>query len=210
MTTTILVLSGGGPAPTTPLPSHDHVIAADSGYALAEALGVEVDLLVGDLDSIGSTDLASAETGGTPIHAHPTDKDATDLELALVAAVARNADRIVIAGGGAGRLDHLLGVAMLVGDDRWADVAIEWHAGTEVAHVVRGELLLDVEPGGIVSVVPITDSEASITGTRWTLDHEMLRRGTTRGVSNEADDDTVTVTAHSGVLFVITRRGETP
>jgi thiamine pyrophosphokinase len=209
VTTTILVLSGGGPAPTTPLPSPDLVIAADSGYALADGLGIDVDLVVGDLDSIEATDLVSAESDGVPVHAHPADKDATDLELALLAAVERGADRIVVAGGGAGRLDHLLGVAMLLGDDRWAGVAIEWHAGTEVAHVVRDNMLLDVEPGDIVSLVPIIDCEVSITGTRWALDHERLRRGTTRGVSNEATDDTVTVIAHAGVVFAVTTRGDT-
>ena len=64
VTTTILVLGGGGPAPTTPLPHVDAVIAADSGYGLASALGTPVDLLVGDLDSIDADDLAAAEEIG--------------------------------------------------------------------------------------------------------------------------------------------------
>jgi thiamine pyrophosphokinase len=209
VTTTILVLSGGGPTPTTPLPRPDVVIAADSGYGLAADLEVTVDLVVGDLDSIERSDLATVETVGTPIDAHPADKDATDLELALLAAIERGADRIVVAGGGAGRLDHLLGVAMLLGDDRWAVTAIEWHAGTDVAHVVRGTVTLDVDPGSIVSLVPITECEVSITGAKWPLDHARLGRGTTRGVSNEATQDTVTVTAHTGVLFAVTTRGET-
>ncbi len=69
--------------------------------------------------------------------------------------------------------------------------------------------MLDIESGDTVSLVPITDCEVSITGTRWELDRARLDRGTTRGVSNEAENDTVTVTTHAGVLFAVTTRGET-
>lgn len=208
MTTTILVLSGGGPAPSTPLPRADAVIAADSGFALADVLGVKVDLIVGDLDSIQATDLERAARDHIDVAHHPTDKDATDLELAMLTALERGAGRIVVAGGGAGRLDHLLGVAGLLTDERWATVEVEWHAGQSVAHVVRDERRLAVTPGSLVSVIPVTHSVVSITGTRWTLDHAAMPRGTTRGVSNEGIDDTVTVTAHSGVLLAITTRSD--
>jgi thiamine pyrophosphokinase len=204
VTTTILVLSGGGPAPTTALPRADAVIAADSGFHLAGELGLTVDLIVGDLDSIDRPSLEAARAASTPIESHPADKDATDLELALLAARDRGADRIAVAGGGAGRLDHLLAIASLLTDDRWGEIALEWHAGSSITHVVRGTRRLEVEPGTLVSVVPVTDCEISIDGTRWPLDHETLERGTTRGVSNEATEHTVTITVHRGVVFAIT------
>jgi len=206
VTTTILLLSGGGAAPTTTLPRTDFVIAADSGYALAEPLGVAVDLLIGDFDSIGAGDLAAAERDNLTIEPHPVDKDATDLELAMLAAADRGADRIVVAGGGAGRLDHLLGVALLLTDERWRDIGIEWHAGSSMAAVVRGERELRTAPGDLVSVVAISDCEISIRGCRWELDHQALPRGTTRGISNEATGGAVSVHVFSGVVLAITTR----
>lgn len=206
MTKTILVLSGGGPAPTTPLPDADFVVAADSGWSLAAPLGLTVDLVVGDLDSIADAD--APRRARVPVEAHPADKDATDLELALEAALAREATRICVVGGGAGRLDHLLGLALLLTDDRWAGVTVEWHAGRSVAHVVRGRAVIPTAPGDVVSVIPADDAVVTIEGARWGLDRTAMRRGTTRGVSNEATDDQVTISADAGVVMVIVTRGD--
>ena len=203
MTHTILILSGGGPAPRTGLPRADYVIAADSGLHLASQLGVNVDLVVGDLDSVSDAALEGARTKGVAVERHPTDKDATDLDLALLAALERASTRVVIAGGGAGRIDHLLGLALLLTDDRWRGIGVEWHTGTSVAYVVRGGLNVATRPGDLLSIIPITDSVASVTGTKWVLDRETLPRGTTRGVSNEAGGDSAHIEVHQGVALVI-------
>lgn len=209
MTSTILILTGGGPAPTTPLPDADIVIAADSGLGLAAALAVHVDLVVGDLDSVDRSQLDTAITDGAAVEEHPTNKDATDLDLALQAAVDRGATRIVLAGGGAGRIDHLLGIAMLLTDERWADAAIEWHSGSSITHVVSGVLALDTQPEDLVSLIPVSDEAVvSITGTRWPLESIPLPRGTTHGISNEALGGSVDIEVHQGVVLAVITRGE--
>lgn len=209
MTSTILILTGGGPAPTTPLPDADIVIAADSGLGLAAALAVHVDLVVGDLDSVDRSQLDTAITDGAAVEEHPTNKDATDLDLALQAAVDRGATRIVLAGGGAGRIDHLLGIAMLLTDERWADAAIEWHSGSSITHVVSGVLALDTQPEDLVSLIPVSDEAVvSITGTRWPLESIPLPRGTTHGISNEALGGSVDINVHQGVVLAVITRGE--
>src|SRR6476661_2130701 len=71
------------------LPTAADVVAADSGLGVATALGVHVDHLVGDLDSVDPAAVAAAEAAGTTVDRHPAEKDATDLELAIDAAVAR-------------------------------------------------------------------------------------------------------------------------
>ena len=91
------------------LPAGADVIAADSGLRVANALGLHVNHLVGDLDSADPAAVEAAAAAGTTVDRHPAEKDATDLELALDAAVARGARRIVVVDGGGDRLDHLLG-----------------------------------------------------------------------------------------------------
>ncbi|HTL86619.1 MAG TPA: thiamine diphosphokinase, partial [Acidimicrobiia bacterium] len=81
-----IVFAGSGmvaPAVRAQLPRDAFVIAADSGLAVANALGVHVDLLVGDLDSVETSAVEIAEASGTTVARHPAEKDATDLELAL-------------------------------------------------------------------------------------------------------------------------------
>ena len=83
------VFAGGDPpAPSVldDLPEATVVIAADSGLHHAIALGCTVDVVVGDLDSADPAVVADVEARGAVIERHPVAKDATDLELALLAA----------------------------------------------------------------------------------------------------------------------------
>ena len=64
------------------------MIAADGGVDRALALGLHVDVAIGDFDSVTAAGLAAAEAAGARIERHPAAKDATDLELALDAALA--------------------------------------------------------------------------------------------------------------------------
>jgi thiamine pyrophosphokinase len=82
----VVVASGEGPELT--LPPAETVVAADGGLLRARALGLGVDVVVGDLDSATPEALAAAEAEGARIVRHPQAKDATDLELALDEVVA--------------------------------------------------------------------------------------------------------------------------
>jgi len=63
--------------------SPDLVIAADSGLDVAVDLGLSPTVLVGDLDSVSERRLAAFRTASGTVIAHPTDKDDTDLALAI-------------------------------------------------------------------------------------------------------------------------------
>src|SRR3954451_6681075 len=93
----------------------DLVIAADGGARHAQRLGVTLDLWVGDGDSLGEDALAELVAAGVPVERSPADKDQTDLELAVDAALARRSVGLVIVGAlGGERVDHALGnVALL-------------------------------------------------------------------------------------------------
>ena len=93
MVRTAIVVCAGGPVRAV-LPTFDPgaiVIAADAGVHEAERLGLRVDLLVGDLDSAQPAAVARVEATGGRVERHPADKDASDLELALVAAAVAGA-----------------------------------------------------------------------------------------------------------------------
>ena len=63
----VVAVAGGDPVPShvaAALPPDAHVIAADSGLHVALALGLTVDLVVGDLDSVDPRTLASARDAG--------------------------------------------------------------------------------------------------------------------------------------------------
>ena len=84
------------------------VIAADSGIELAQQHDIDVDVLIGDLDSALPTSIKNAEKSGTKIIEFDQDKDFTDFELAIAEAKNYDATHLIIIGGGGKRTDHLL------------------------------------------------------------------------------------------------------
>ena len=201
---TILVLAGGEPV-DRPIPSVDLVIAADSGVRHAVAAGLHVDLVVGDLDSVDEAELAAVVADGARVERHPVDKDATDLELALEAAVRAGADRTFVVGLGGGRLDHFLANLLVLAAPALAGTAIEAWVGTARMTVVRDAVVLEGEPGDLLTLVPLGGRATGVRteGLRYPLDDETLEAGTTRGVSNVLESATVKVSVADGVLLAV-------
>lgn len=207
----VVVLAGGDPvvAPLPqPLATADEVIAADSGYAAAAVLGVTVDRLVGDLDSIDPTDLAAAHAAGTAIEQHPADKDRTDLALALDAVVADGPARVTVVGGHGGRLDHLVANVALLAADAYASLEITGFLGAAVVTVIRDRALLTTRPDDVVTLLAMHGPGEGVTteGLAFALDDALLEPGSSRGVSNRATSTTATVSVRHGVIVAIQPR----
>jgi thiamine pyrophosphokinase len=201
---TALVFCGGGRIELE-LPAADLVVAADTGLAEARRLGKRVDVLVGDLDSVSDEDADRVAREGGRIDRHPVDKDATDLELALEAALRTGAKRVVVAGGAGGRLDHLLGNALVLASPKFATMDVDAVFGRARLHVVRGALDLDGAPGELVSLFAVGGPACGVrtTGLRWGLHGEDLLPGSSRGTSNEFVEPLATVSVEAGVLVAV-------
>lgn len=194
------------------------VIAADGGARHAGRLGLKVDRWVGDGDSIEPDDLAALGAAGVDIRRSPADKDESDTELAVLAAVEAGADAVTILGAlGGVRVDHalsnvgLLEHPALAGRPAWlfdehgvrlSLVSAPDGAGRAVVREAAGRT------GDLVSLVPLGVSAAGVTteGLRFPLSGEPLVLGRTRGVSNVRTRSVTRITLESGRLLVI----ETP
>jgi thiamine pyrophosphokinase len=204
--TAIVVTGGDPPDPSVVdrLPAGATVIAADSGLDHALTLGLPVDLVIGDLDSVSPAGLLAAERAGLAIERHPAAKDATDLELALDAA-ARIAGRIVVVGGSAGRLDHLLGTALLLGSPAYANADVVAYLGPATIHIVRSSVRLTGIPNELLTLLPLHGSAHGVVtnGLKYPLHKETLYPGSTRGVSNEFVGTAAEVRLSDGVLLTV-------
>jgi thiamine pyrophosphokinase len=208
---TVMILVGGDPLEgglLSDLPDPDFVIAADSGLDEAVRLGIPVDLVVGDLDSASDTATEAAQAAGIDFEIHPTDKEKTDLELALDRALEEDPLRIVVAGGTGGRLDHFLANAALLGSSHYEDVQIDWYTNRAHVAVVRDELELHGSKGDLVTILAHGGQANGVQteGLRWNLRGDTLEPGSTRGVSNELRGPVARVRVHEGTLLVVTPR----
>ena len=207
MRTTALVITGGGRV-RAPLPDGLDdvlVIAADGGVAEAFRLGLHVDVLVGDMDSASPQEVARAQAQGGRIERYPADKDATDLELAMDHAVREGATRIVVAGGDSGRLDHLLGNALVLASPTWASAEVEAVLGAARLVVVRGERTIAGSPGDLLSLFAVGGTAHGVTtqGLRWALDDDDLPAATSLGISNEFVGERATIRVREGVVVAV-------
>jgi thiamine pyrophosphokinase len=203
---------GGGGAEASlaeQLPAEALVVAADSGVELAQRCGLEIDVVVGDLDSVSDEALESARSAGARIVRHPVAKDATDLELALGEARQGGAERIVVVGGAEGRFDHVLGNALVLGSEQWVEIEIDAHFGRARVHVVRDERRFEGEAGELVTLLAAHGPAEGVhtQGLLYPLAGETLVPGSTRGLSNQLVDSSAVVTVRAGTVLVV-RPGE--
>jgi thiamine pyrophosphokinase len=193
------------------------VIAADGGARHAASLGLTIDLWVGDGDSLGDEGLAGLAAAGVPMERSPVEKDESDTELAVRAALHRGAGSLALVGVlGGPRLDHALAnVGLLTLPE------LEGHETVLLAADVRVRQLQAPTPGGgpataalegrvgdLVSLLPVGSDAGGVTteGLRYPLRDEVLRVGRTRGLSNVRTATTASVSLRSGRLLVV----ETP
>ena len=216
-----LVLADGSPPTRNDLervwPNWDRdvalVIAADGGARLADALGMPIDLWVGDGDSLGEAGCEDLRRRGVPMTVAATDKDQTDTELGLLAALDRGATWITLIGVlGGPRPDHAMANMFLLGHPMAGDVAIEILDPTArirllAARPDRGAMSpLDLagRVGDLVSLIPLDDVVGvTTTGLRFPLAEADLRAGSSFTISNVRTDPVASVSIRAGRLLVI-------
>lgn len=181
------ILVGGHVRPTLRLCGQvagSRAIAADSGMAHAEVLGLDVELWVGDFDS-ASPDLM-ARYPLVERDVHPEAKDASDSELAVDAAVRRGASDILLVGGFGGQSDHALSHALLAVRLARQGLPAMVTSGYEEAYpLIPGRHSPDLPAGSRVSVIALSDlGGLSLRGVQWPLDKRHVLFGSTLTLSN--------------------------
>ncbi|MDP4735609.1 MAG: thiamine diphosphokinase [Ilumatobacteraceae bacterium] len=185
----------------------DLVIAADSGLHTAQKLNMHVDFVVGDFDSVDASALARATSAHTQAIRHSADKDFTDLESALLLAVDKNSQHIIIVTAGGGRLDHQFGFIAAMFNPKLRNCKVEALWQNNRLFALQGPANCDIatQVGDTVAIQSFSDKSEKIstTGLQWQLTNESLNNFETRGVSNIATKEQVSVSVELGQLLVI-------
>jgi thiamine pyrophosphokinase len=182
----------------------DLVLGADRGARYADALDVTLDAVIGDMDSL--SDSARQRIGNVKYISYPTRKNETDLELALLYAREKGADKIVMVGALGGRMDMTIGNILLLAHASLVSCKIEvWH-GLQTGWIIKppGEAISG-SPGDTVSLIPLGGAASGIIteGLAYPLKNEELPPGAVRGISNLMEKSSAHVYLSGGLLLVV-------
>lgn len=190
------------------------VVAADGGARHSGGLGVTIDLWVGDGDSLGEDALAALIAAGVPAERSRPDKDESDTELAVRAALGRSAAGIIIVGAlGGPRIDHALAnIALLAMPELIDRPATLLDARSRISLLRaprRDGAPAALSPlgrrGDLVSLLPMASGVEGVTthGLAYPLTDEPLVEGSTRGLSNVVSEAGSRVVVRRGLLLVV-------
>jgi thiamine pyrophosphokinase len=186
----------------------DFLLGVDGGARLIMGLDLMPNLVMGDLDSLSEDDLYDLGAADIPTNQYPTDKDETDLELAIKYAIQLLPGSILIVAALGGRLDQTLANISLLADLLLSHIDIRLDDGVEEVFFCRDSAQVNGNIGDTVSLIPwnVDVNGVVTTGLKWILDRETLFPYKTRGISNEMIDETATIKIQSGLLLIVHRR----
>jgi thiamine pyrophosphokinase len=186
--------------------SPEQVIAANGGSRHASTLGLKIDLVVGDLDSIEPAHRETLLEQGTQFEHFKAEKDETDLELALLRAVARGAAEIAVIGIVGDRLDMVLANIHLLTLAALNPIRAELWLGRQTAWLIRppGEEFKGAS-GDTLSLIPIKGEAMGVTttGLAYPLQGETLYFGSSQGISNVMEQEGCHVDLEEGILLAV-------
>ena len=210
MNTPICYIFGAGefvPCNIT-LTESDLVIAADGGYDHLLQIGLRADVVIGDFDSVTSSEIW--EDTVCEKLTYPPEKDDTDTEAAIREVIRRGCKRIHILGATGSRLDHVLANIGLLGLGVSCGVEILMADSCNRIRMVKNGISIRKEEqfGDYVSLLPVTPKVSGLTlkGMKYPLFQYEYSCFSSLGISNEIVGDEAEISFAEGILLVIESR----
>ena len=179
------------------------VICADKGFALAQSIGVKVDIVMGDFDSYS---MKPEYADNFVVLSFPPEKDDTDLMLAIKEGFNQHCSDFTIYGALGGRFDHTIASVQSL-------AYIVNHGGTgriisdtdRVEIVPAGKYEAECKEGTYFSLFAYSDDVQGLTvkGTKYNVENAILKSDFPLGVSNEIIDDKAEISFEKGLLMMI-------
>ncbi|MCR5733613.1 MAG: thiamine diphosphokinase [Lachnospiraceae bacterium] len=179
------------------------LIGADRGALYLAEGGYNIDISVGDFDSVTEVELEKIYKVSGEVEKLSADKDETDLEHAIKRAIRITAGTVHILGATGTRLDQTLSAINLLKllRDSGRDAYI--YDKNNRIRLIEGHAELKRSDFRYVSLIPYGDimTNVSLKGFKYSGEHITLERKTSLGISNEIADETAEINCR-GYLFL--------
>lgn len=172
-----------------------YVIGVDRGLFDAYKAGIDVDIAIGDFDSLKDEKYLE---GIKTIRLNPK-KDKTDTESALDYAYTLNYEHIYILGGiGGERFEHSYNNLLLLFE--YNDLTIQTTHSMMKKYKVG---TYQIDYSGYINIYGVKDAVITLSGFKYNLDQYKMTRLDRLGISNELEDQFGTLEVLKGEVVVI-------
>lgn len=112
------------------------IIGVDKGALIALEEGIEIDIAIGDFDSVSDNEMKQIEKGSKEVLKFPTDKDDTDTELAFLYVLENYPKaKVYLYNWYGGRIDHLYSILLLAIQKRFEKLTLNLHYVSEKNYI---------------------------------------------------------------------------
>lgn len=208
----ILLVAGGTMEPESSIQfinkwQPDKIIGIDRGMEFLYEQNLTPDLLVGDFDSACIETKEHYKELGIPIRQYIPEKDATDMEIGVRAALKMGAEEIAVLGATGTRIDHMLGnIQVLMIPLQKGVEAYLLDAHNRIRLLSGGRILKREQMfGKYISFLPLTTKVEglTLTGFKYPLEQYTMTSDNSLGISNEIIAEKAEVSFQKGILIMI-------
>lgn len=187
---------------------YEYCIAADSGLCHADRLGIKVDYILGDYDSVNEELLDNYKKDIKTV-TYPPEKDYTDTHLAVLTALEQQPDKIDIIGATGSRYDHALTNIYIMKQALERNVECCIYDKHNKIYLLDGNKHIGSQEqyGKYLSFVPMTEKVIiTLKGVKYPLEHYELVQGLSICQSNEISGDSAEIIIEQGIVVAVESR----
>ncbi|MGE5632908.1 MAG: thiamine diphosphokinase [Caulobacteraceae bacterium] len=186
------------------LSTADYVICADGGTRHAYNMNITPDIIMGDMDSSDVSYIKYYEEKGVSLKKYSPDKDKTDTQLCLEYALEFSSE-VVLLGATGSRIDHMLANISLLMLGLEKNIKVSMADDKNRIYLIKDSIMLSGAKGDYFSLIPFTGNVEGVCteGAHYELHDALMEQGSSYGVSNYFEGDTVKVSIKKGYMLVI-------
>ncbi len=187
------------------------VIGVDRGAFFALEEGIQVDIALGDFDSISAEEKETIQQEVKEVWNYPPEKDDTDTEIALLHTLEHhNNANVYIYNWYGGRIDHLYSILLVVLQERFRSIVSHLHFVSKnnyVSHYLPGAYeIKKMNEMDYLSYILLTGVEdLTLKEVKYPLNEASFAQPLAL-VSNEFNDDRATFSFKKGIIAVVQSR----
>jgi len=183
----------------------DYIIGVDRAAYWLLTHGIIPNVAIGDFDSVTKEEMRLITNSIRIVKKFSSDKNWTDMELAVKFAIKQNPSEVVIVGGTGTRHDHTLATLHILDQLLKAGISHTFLDATNRIRLIgRGKTIIKKASYRYISILPYTKNIlVSLHGFRYNLIRKILKQGTTIGISNELLTSQGVIRLFSGKAWVM-------